>query len=469
MKGRTTLLLAAAFLALLAVVLFIDRKETGGTDAAEGKLADVVAENVEEITFKNASGKVILARTGSDDWTIREPLETPADPVEVSSLLYALSDLRIERTVEAENGDPQKYGIPAAEIGLKMKGSDPAVTILLGAENPVGGTFYARKDGDPRIVLLPSSLKSSLSKTFFDFRRKDVFRFDTGDVTRIEVSSGDIRWTARKDGEEWFLESPVAALAKETEISSLLDGLAGLRAAEFSVENKKAGDPAQAGLDRAEATVRLGFPSPRKDLIFAFQSVGGKTLATNSDSPLIVVPVVDPTADLKRTADAYRETRIAPFNSWEVAGLAVKSGGVNLDLARSDDGVWTFLAGGKGEADREKVNAFLQKIERIEADGFIDRPDPPSRYGLDKPRAEVTIRTKSPGEAATEKSVTLLVGAPDRDGKTVARNTRFDYLYKIDGTWLDDLPQKTADWMAIPSESEKGKTASVKIDQNVKK
>lgn len=454
MKGRTTLLLAAVFLALLAVVLFVDRKETGGAAAAEEKLADVVAENVEEIAFKNASGKVVLARTEPDGWSIREPRETPADPVEVSSLLYALSDLRIERVVEAENGDPQKYGIPASEIGLKMKAPAPAVTILIGAENPVGGTFYARKEGDPRIVLLPSALKPSLGKTFFDFRRKDVFRFETGDVARIEVASGNVRWAARKDGAEWFLEDPVKALAKESEISSLLDGLAGLRAAEFSVENKKTGDPDQAGLDRPDATVRLSFPSPRKDLVFAFQSVGGKTLATNSDSPLIVVPAADPTANLKRTAEGYRETRIAPFNSWEVAGLTVKNRDVSLDLVRNADGTWAFVSGEKGGADGRKVDAFLQKVGSFEAESFIDRPEPLSRYGLDALRAEIAIRTKSPGGAAAEKTIRLQIGAPDKDGKAVARNARFDYLFKIDGAWLDDLPGSAAAWAAAPPEKD---------------
>ena len=218
-----------------------------------------------------------LARTGPNDWTITAPLETPADPVEVSSFLYALSDLKIERVVEKESADLQKYEIPAREISLKMKGADQPVKIAVGAENGVDGTFFARKEGDPRVVLLPRTLKPSLEKKLFDFRRKDVFRFETGDVARIRLVSGDVRWEARKDGTEWFLEKPVKALARDTEISALLDSLAGLRATEFAVEAKKPGAPEKAGLDRPEIIVALSFAEPRKDLVFAFQKAGEKT------------------------------------------------------------------------------------------------------------------------------------------------------------------------------------------------
>ena len=451
MKGRTTLILAAAFLALLAVVLFFDRKKAGDVSGPEDRLAEIAAENVERIVFKNTSGTVTLARTGPNDWTITEPLETPADPVEVSSFLSAFSDLRIERVVEKENADLQKYEIPTREISLKMKGADRPVKILIGAENGVGGTFFARKEGDPRVVLLPSALKPSLEKKLFDFRRKDVFRFETGDVAGIKVESGKVRWEARKAGAEWFLETPLKALARDTEISALLDSLAGLRAAEFSVEAKKSGRPEKAGLDRPETTVTFSFPSPRKDLVFAFQEIGGKTYATNSESPLIVVPESDPTANLKRKADAFRETRIAVFNSWEAVGLQVKNNGLNLDLAKSAEGKWSFVSEPKGEADAGKVEAFLRKVESLEAAGFIDQPKPAAEHGLTVPRAEITIHTREQGENPAEKTITLLFGGPDKDQKMIVRNTRFDYLFKIEGAFLDDLPKSPADWKAASS------------------
>ncbi|MHB8054899.1 MAG: DUF4340 domain-containing protein, partial [Candidatus Aminicenantales bacterium] len=383
MKGRTTLLLAAAFLALLAVVLFLDRNKTGDGAGPGEKLAEIAAENAEEITFKNAAETVTLARTGPNGWMITSPLETPADPVEVSSLLYALSDLRIERVVETESADLQKYEIPTREISLKMKGADKPVKISFGAENAVDGTFFARKEGDPRVVLLSRTLKPSLEKKLFDFRRKDVFRFETGDVARIRLVSGDVRWEAQKTGTEWFLETPMKALAKDMEISALLDSLAGLRATEFAVEAKKPGAPEKAGLDRPETIVTLSFTSPRKDLVFAFQKVGEKTYATNSESPLIVVPETDPSGQLAREADAFRETRVAVFNSWEALALSIKKDGLDLVLSKSAEGKWSFASEPKGEADSAKVESFLRTVESLAATEIIDRPKSPAAYGLD--------------------------------------------------------------------------------------
>ncbi len=314
---------------------------------------------------------MVLARTGADDWSIREPRETPADSIEVSSLLSALSDLRIERVRRRTPGRLGEYGLPGAEIGLKMKGESRPVTIHIGAENPVGGTFYARREGDPRIVLLPNAIKPSLGKSFFDFRRKDVFRFETGDVTRIEVSSGDVRWEARKGARNGSWKSRWPPWPGRGNLRPA--GLIGRsRAARIRRRGQTSGRPRSSRARTAEAVVRLSFPSPRKDLVFAFQSVGGKTLAANSNSPLIVVPVVDPLSDLKREAEAYREKRIAVFNSWEVSGFSVKNGDMRLDLARGADGTWSFASGGTGRSTRRKQPPSSKS--RAPRGGRISRP-----------------------------------------------------------------------------------------------
>jgi len=70
--------------------------------------------------------------------------------------------------------------------------------VLLGMDNPIDGTVYARKDGDPRIVLLSSAVKTAVEKKLFDFRQKDVFRFETKDVQMIELRAKDQSWTARR-------------------------------------------------------------------------------------------------------------------------------------------------------------------------------------------------------------------------------------------------------------------------------
>lgn len=452
MKAKTTLILAFVFLGLLAVVLFVDRKKPGDAAAPEGKLVELASENVERITFNNGTETVTLDKNGSGEWRIVGPIETPADTIEVSGFLNAFADLPIDRVVEKENADPKKYGIPSRDVTLKLKGTNRPIRILIGAENAVGRTFYAQKEGDPRVVLLPETLKSSLEKTLFDFRRKDDFRFETANITRIKLASGNILWEARKTGGEWFLESPVKALAGEAKIAALLDSLSGLRAAAFAAEAKNPEELKKTGLDRPEATVTLSVSGAEKDLVFFFRRSVDKTYVMNSESPRIIVPESDPLPELGKKPNEFRENRVAVFHSWEGVKLVIKKEGLSLALTKGPDGKWTFDTGPKDEADASKVESFIRRIEGLEASGYVDDPKSPGAYGLAAPRAEITIRIREEGEKPVEKALTILIGDVDKDDKAVVKNTRFDYLFKIDAAFLNDLPKDAGDWKAAPPE-----------------
>ncbi|MCX6565753.1 MAG: DUF4340 domain-containing protein [Candidatus Aminicenantes bacterium] len=359
MKAKTTLILAVVFLGLLAVILFVDRKKPEDAAAPEGKLVELASENVERITFDNGTETVTLAKNGSGEWGIVGPIKTPADTIEVSGFLNAFADLPIDRIVEKENADLKKYGIPSRDVTLKLQGTDRPVKISIGAENAVGRTFFAQKEGDPRVVLLPATLKSSLDKTLFDFRRKDDFRFETSNVTRIRLASPDVRWEARKTGGEWFLESPVKALAGEAKITALLETLSGLRAAAFAAETKNPEELKKTGLDRPETTVALSVSGAKEDHVFSFHRGADKTYVLSSESPRIIVPESDPLSELGKKPDEFRENRVAVFHPWEAVKLTVKKEGLSLNLAKGPDGKWMFGAGPKDEADGAKVEAFL--------------------------------------------------------------------------------------------------------------
>ncbi len=452
MKAGTTLVLAVVFLGLLAVVLFVDRNKPGDAAAPEGKLVELASESVERITFDNGTETMTLVRDGTGVWRIVEPIEAPADTIEISGFLNAFTDLPIDRVLEEKDADLEKYGIPSRVVALKLLGIDRPVKISIGTENAVGRTFFAQREGDPRVVLLPATLRSSLEKTLFDFRRKDDFRFETSSVTRIRLASPHVRWEARKTDGEWFLESPLKALAGGAKITALLDSLSGLRAASFAAETKNPEELKKTGLDRPETTVAVSVSGAKEDLVFAFHRGAEKTYVMNSESPRIIVPESDPLPELEKKPDAFRETRVAVFRSWDAVNLTVKKDGLSLALTKGPDGKWLFDAVPKDEADGAKVEAFLSRIEGLEAAGFVDAPKSPGVYGLASPRVEITIRTREEGAEPAEKSFTLLAGDVDKDGKAAVKNTQFDYLFKVDPAFLEDLPKDVGDWKAVEPE-----------------
>jgi hypothetical protein len=451
-KLKTTAILAVVFAGLLLFVLFVEKKPKEPGAASEEKLVAVAAAEVESVSLKTGPETLSFRKNDKGEWMMAEPLEAKADSVEVDSLVSALSDLRIERVVEAAGGDPKKYDIPQREAALKIKGQAEPVRILIGPENKLDGTFYGQKAGDPRIVLLPSTLKTPLDKKLFDYRQKDVFRFEAKDVSGIKLKAKDNRWEARKTDGEWFLTSPIKALAKESTLTTLLDSLAGLRAKEFASEAKTPQDLKARGLTDPEYTVALSLPGSSQEIVFALHKAEDKTYATTSQSTKIIVPEADILFDLERKPADLRESKAAVFSSWQADRLTLKRGGLALAVHKAANDKWYLDEAEKEEADASKVDAFLRKIEGLEAAEFIDAPKGPAEYGLDKPSAELTIRTKdSLGEKPVEKTVALTVGKVDAEKKqAVVKNSRFAWLVKADASFLDDFPKEKKDWLAPP-------------------
>ncbi len=184
MKLKTTLVLVAVFAALLALVLWFDAKGEK-TKAAEEKtntLIDLAAADVRKVALTRGLETIVLERDGAGPWRLTSPLEAPADDSEVTGFVGSLASLRIERVVEKEAGDPAAYEIPKTEVSLWVKDKDEPVRLLVGMENPLDKTLFAKRADDPRLVLLASTLKASLEKTVFDFRLKDVFKFAAEEV-----------------------------------------------------------------------------------------------------------------------------------------------------------------------------------------------------------------------------------------------------------------------------------------------
>jgi hypothetical protein len=457
MKFKTTLILLVAFLALLAFVLFFEKKgKEGKAGSPEEKLMSVPSADVEKITLKKEGETLTFKKDDKNDWMIVEPMEVKADNSEVNSLADEFADLKIERIVEKEKADLKKYEIPKKEVSLWVKGKDQPIKILIGMENPIDNSLYAQKEGDPRVVLLASTLKSSLEKKLFDFRQKDIFKFETGEAKTIKLQAKDTKWEAQKKDSEWYFASPLKAVAKESKILNVLDSLSNLRAKEFAAESKTPEELKKDGLDKPEYVVAVGLPKANKEIVFSLHKGQDKTFATTSDSSKIIVPDTDILADLEKKADELRENKVVTFNTWQASKVEIKKAGLSLIITKATNDKWYFDAAQKDEAESSKLDTFIRKIEGLEAVDYIDNPKSLAEFGLDKPQSEVTIWTKETGEKPTEKSFTILVGKEDKDKKqVVVKNARLEYLFKVDSSFLDEFPKEAKDWKKPPEPEKK--------------
>jgi len=456
-RFKGTLILLAVFAALLAFVLVFEsrgRKEQAVKEK-EQTLVDVRSSDIRKMELKRPDGTISFVKDDKGEWRISAPLEAKADGTEVDGLAAAFSNLHIERVIEKTAVDLKTYGIPRDEFSFWIKGKDTPVTILIGMENPLDQTFFAKRQDDPRIVLLPSSLKSTLDKKLSDFRDKTLFKYETADVKSVVVRAKGVLWEAVRDGDSWRLVSPVRALAAKSKIDTLLESLSGLRAKDFLSEDKSPADIKKYGLEKPEYEVTLRLPAANRDIIFSLHKDAAASYAMTSQSNKIVSFEGSLLADLDRKPDELREPKVADFYSWEADRISLKTPGFALEAAKQkvkDEEHWVLEKPSPGPADQAKIDALLSKIEGLEAADFIDNPRRLAAYGLEKPAAEIRIRAKDYDNKVKE--IGLLVGNEDKTKKQViVKDEKLDYLFRVDSSFLQDLPKSVQDWRQTPSQA----------------
>jgi hypothetical protein len=459
-KFRKTLLLFAAFVILLGIVAFFDSKgeKKRAADEKMNSLISLNSADVRKASIVKDGETLTFERDEAGPWRLTSPLQAAADDTEVGGFIDALASLRIERVVEKEAKDLAAYEIPTIEVSLWVKGKDAPVRLLIGMENPLDKTLFAKREDDPRVVLLASTLKTTLDKKIFDFRQKDVFKFGVDDVKTVRVRAKNIVWQAQREEADWFLKVPVAALAAKGKVDSLLDSLSGLRAKAFVAESKNAETLKRFGLDKPEYEVFLSLPASSQEVVFSLHQEGEAFYATTSLSAKVIVFEGALLADLDRKVDAMRETKVADLYSWEADRVVLKTAGIELAAVKEKVGQedkWLLDPSTKEEADRTKVEDFIRKLESLEAADFIDNPGPLAAFGLDA-GTEVRVRTKD--AQGKVKETVLLIGKEDAEKKqVVVKNAQLDYLFRVDSGFLQDLPKEKKDWKTEPPKPEEGK------------
>ena len=453
MKFKTTLFLFILFLTLLIFIYFFEFKRKSVEDE-EGKLVSFSSDAVHKIILKKENETITFQKNEQEDWLIIEPLKAKADKVEVNRLADDFSNLRIERVVEEEPHDLEKYEIPQKEIHLWLKDNDNPIKILIGMENPLDNTFFAKRADEMRIVIIPSHLKNLMDKTLFDFRQKDIFSFETDEVETIKLQAKKNQWEATKIEEEWFFTKPLRALAKENKISDLLYSFSSLKAKEFISEEKNREDEKKYGFDNPEYKITLNMPAKNQEITFFLQKKDDNLYATTSLSSKIITIEDSILPDLEKKAEELREDEVANFHSWEANKLYLRRDEFELAVSKSEDDLWHFEAPNEGTADQSKIQTFIRKIESLKATEFIDPPLSIKDYKLDNPQGEVKIWVKE--DEKTMKEISILIGPEDEEAKQiVVKNARLDYLFRVDSGFLEEFPKNINDWKKSEEEEKK--------------
>jgi hypothetical protein len=163
--------LAAAALAALVVAARLGVEDPDErarrARAEEARVLDVPAAGVVGIEVSLGPDRIRLRRD-ADGWQMLAPEEGPADGAAVDALLDRLRGLR-RRAGVAAGRDPAVYGLaPPRGRAILTLADGRTAALDLGDDAPVGGAFYARRDGE---VLAVAGTAASLLPPAASLRR----------------------------------------------------------------------------------------------------------------------------------------------------------------------------------------------------------------------------------------------------------------------------------------------------------
>lgn len=167
-KQRTLLfllVLAALLGGALALLTHADRQaEQAASEAAEGSipLLSVTSDTLEQAAVQY-NGETLTLQPGENGWTLADDPDYHLDDSACDTIRTALVGLKAKRQLTAEPGED--YGFDTPQLVLTVQAAGETTTLTVGAENPVTGDVYVRREGDDALYTVDAAKFASMEKT----------------------------------------------------------------------------------------------------------------------------------------------------------------------------------------------------------------------------------------------------------------------------------------------------------------
>jgi hypothetical protein len=229
----------AVFVVLAALYFALDWHQARKTRQEEEakKLFAVKEAEINAITLKRPTGEIRLVKEGKD-WRLAQPLKDQADAVALTSLVNTLAGLRFLRDLGPEK-DVKPFGLDQPALILSFTAGETSHTLSLGAKAPGGQGWYARRDQDPRVLLIDAAAKETLDRPLADLRNRALFDFLVENVKALRVKTrAGVVVLEKKDG-AWQWQGRENVKVQADRLGSLLRFVSMARVKEFVADAPK--------------------------------------------------------------------------------------------------------------------------------------------------------------------------------------------------------------------------------------
>jgi hypothetical protein len=407
---------------------------------AAAKVFQVQEAQIGSLTLKRGAEEVRLHREGQD-WRLAHPVRERADQAAAGALASSLAGLSFSRDLGAPE-DPKTYGLDKPFLVLTFKAGDKTHTLSLGRATPGNTGYYARRDDDPRVLLLAATAVRTLDQPLNALRDRTLLDFSVPQVKSITVKAGKTQVVLEKRGAAWHWQGHDAFKINPDRLERLLRYLSLVRVKEFpspAPTDLKAVGLAPPALEVTVATdqgeQRLAFGNRHKDSCYAKKGQDGPVVVVEDlllhllTAPLETVPSLakDPLwGGLKGRFPAYlEERRLWTGEVREVASLTFGPPDQPVTAVKDQDFI-KITPPGQGEVRKPALTMemALFKLRDLEVVSLQNPAPPETRAAfsleLKDGQGKPLFRLDEMGKAGDRVQVRFAVGGGAPQGALVA-------------------------------------------------
>ena len=376
----------------------------------EKRIFPLVVPEVKELRMRQGAIETEIQKAEDGGWVVRKPVEAPADPAAVQSVLGEISALKATDFVADSEGDLALYGLTAPGQSFEVKSKGTNRILQIGQVNPKEtNQVFARMADRPFVFTLSKAALDPLGKLPERVRDRRLVTFGSpGQITKIDFGGRGGDYRLEKQGEAWLASwGGSHRVADSARINRWLDTLLNARANRFLPTE----DPAKLGLAKPRMTAGFfwSVPStngaaPKNETLSFGEEAKDEVYVQNSAITGAMTTAVALSRETPENGLGWLDRRLLPKDFGPIRGVIWSAGGQRREYRCGSDGRW--LAPG-ATADSPEVAGYVTRMQDLEVARWTWVP---AKKDFVKPEVELVLEGE-PGH-----KVQVAVGRLSADG-----------------------------------------------------
>lgn len=447
----------------LGLGLYLKFWETKQPDTAEAQrqsqnVVNVDRDKITGIVIQNGDDKIDIRRNG-DQWRLETPIKDQADPALIQNLLMELDGWQKEATIsekemEADKNKLAEFGLNKPKLRLKLVGEKAPPELLFGKDAALEGKMYVRFDNSKEAFLVGQSIRKSIDKKPEEFRDKRLTDLTPAQVARVVLKTKAGEMELQKQADRWEIVKPLRARGDDQKINDLIAQVTNTRIEQFVASDS--GDLHPYGLAEARGSITLFEPEDKQGQMLQLGSAKEKDqVYARFAARGFVYTLPKKVEDVfNAKPDDVRDRHLVRIDTNILDRVTIESAKGKVVLARNQEN-WNIASMNSTPANSSEVRRLIDALQNVEVSRFVeDTASNLSKYGLDKPPAQVTFSSfaseNTPETKAGEHPfATLAFGRIDGDF-VYARLGDEPFIVAVRRKSLDDIFTDPIQWQALP-------------------